>query len=89
LDVFQGVPVFNIEKQKLQDGINVQDLLSDETGVFGSKGEVKRLIKGGGLSINKEKVQSIDENINSEVLLNEKYILVQKGKKNYFIIKVE
>lgn len=89
LDVFQGVPVFNIEQQKLQYGINVQDLLSDETGVFGSKGEVKRLIKGGGLSINKEKVQSIDENINSEVLLNEKYILVQKGKKNYFIIKVE
>jgi len=89
LDVFQGVPVFNIEQQKLQDGINVQNLLSDETGVFGSKGEVKRLIKGGGLSINKEKVQSIDENINNEALLNEKYILVQKGKKNYFIIKVE
>ncbi len=89
LDVFQGVPVFTIEKQKLQDGLNVQDLLSDETGVFGSKGEVKRLIKGGGLSINKEKIQSIDENISTEVLLNEKYILIQKGKKNYFIIKVD
>jgi tyrosyl-tRNA synthetase len=89
LDVFQGVPVFNIEQQKLQEGLNVQDLLAEETGVFGSKGEVKRLIKGGGLSINKEKVQSIDENISTEVLLNEKYILIQKGKKNYFIIKVD
>jgi tyrosyl-tRNA synthetase len=87
LDVFQGVPVFNIERQKLESGINVQELLAEESQVFGSKGEVKRLVKGGGLSINKEKIQSIDEDVSSQALLNDKYILVQKGKKNYFILK--
>jgi tyrosyl-tRNA synthetase len=89
LDVFQGVPVFSIEHQKLQEGVNIQELLAEETEIFGSKGEVKRLIKGGGLSINKEKVQSIDTTISIDSLLNEKYLLVQKGKKNYFIIKVQ
>lgn len=89
LDVFQGVPVFKVDPNKLKEGINVQDLLAEETQVFGSKGEVKRLVKGGGLSINKEKVQSVEEDVTSEALLNNKYILVQKGKKNYYIIKAE
>ncbi len=87
LDVFQGVPVFEVDKSKLENGVNVQELLAEESQVFASKGEVKRLVKGGGLSINKEKVQSIDEDVTSQALLNDKYILVQKGKKNYFILK--
>ncbi len=89
LDVFQGVPVYNVDRSKLDSGIQVQELLAEETEVFGSKGEVKRLVKGGGLSINKEKVQSIDTSVTSDALLSEKYILGQKGKKNYFILKAD
>ena len=89
LDVFQGVPVYDVDRQKLDNGIQVQELLAEETDVFGSKGEVKRLVKGGGLSINKEKIQSIDTAVTSDALLNDKYILGQKGKKNYFILKVD
>ena len=89
LDVFQGVPVYDVDRSKLDSGIQVQELLAEETEVFGSKGEVKRLVKGGGLSINKEKVQTIDTNVTSDALLNDKYILGQKGKKNYFILKAD
>jgi tyrosyl-tRNA synthetase len=87
LSVFEGVPVFEISQASLDRGINVMDLLAEETSVFGSKGEVKRLIKGGGLSINKQKVPSMEADIDSTWLLNNKYLLVQKGKKNYFIIR--
>ena len=87
LSVFEGVPVFEISQASLDRGINVMDLLAEETQVFGSKGEVKRLIKGGGLSINKQKVPSMEADIDSQWLLNNKYLLVQKGKKNYFIIR--
>ena len=73
---------------ELQGGINVSDLLAEKTAVFPSKGELKRLIKGGGLSINKEKISDQETLINEEHLLNNKYLLIQKGKKNYFIIRV-
>lgn len=89
LSVFEGVPVFEVSHTLLDQGINVMDLLAEKTRVLGSKGEVKRLIKGGGLSINKQKVQSMEAAIDSQWLLNNKYLLVQKGKKNYFIIKTE
>ncbi len=88
LSVFEGVPVHEIARGKMKEGIGVQQLLAEETGIFGSKGEVKRLIKGGGLNINKGKVQSLETTIDPEWLLNDKYLLVQKGKKNYFIVKV-
>jgi len=87
LSVFEGVPVFDIAHTTLEQGINVMDLLAEQTRVLSSKGEVKRLIKGGGLSINKQKVQSMEDTIDSGWLLNNKYLLVQKGKKNYFIIR--
>jgi len=87
LSVFEGVPVFEVSHSTLDEGINVMDLLAEKTRVLSSKGEVKRLIKGGGLSINKQKVQSMEADIDSEWLLNNKYLLVQKGKKNYFIVK--
>lgn len=87
LSVFEGVPVHEVPRGKLEEGIGVMELLAGESGVFGSKGEVKRMIKNGGLSINKEKVQSVDARVNSARLLNNKYLLVQKGKKNYYIIK--
>lgn len=88
LSVFEGVPMFDVEKSKVEAGINVLDLLAEETKVFPSKGELRRTIKGGGVSINKEKIQSEEITVGSDRLLNDKYILVQKGKKNYFLIKV-
>ena len=88
LSVFDGVPMFDIEKTKIEQGVNVLSLLAEETQVFPSKGELRRTIKGGGVSINKEKIQSDEITINADRLLSDKYILVQKGKKNYFLIKV-
>ena len=88
LSVFEGVPMFDVEKSKIEAGINVLDLLVEETQIFPSKGDLRRTIKGGGVSINKEKIQNDEISIGSDRLLNDKYILVQKGKKNYFLIKV-
>jgi len=88
LSVFDGVPKFEVARNTISDNINVLDLLAEETQVFASKGELRRLIKGGGVSINKEKITSPDMEINNNHLLNNKYILIQKGKKNYFIISV-
>ena len=68
--------------------MNVLDLLGAETGVFPSKGECRKMIQGGGVSIDKEKVTDINAMIGEESLLNGKYILAQRGKKNYYIIKM-
>ncbi len=89
LAVFDGVPQFRISKAELAEGINVIDLLSEKTEVFPSKGELRRTIKGNGLSINKEKVTNPDLNIDTDYLIGDKYILAQKGKKNYFLIVAE
>jgi tyrosyl-tRNA synthetase len=88
LSVFEGVPVFDIEPDILKNGVNVTDLCTVHTTVFSSKGELRRLIDGGGFSINKIKIDSSDAIVNSESLLNGKYLLIQKGKKNYFLIRV-
>jgi len=88
LSVFEGISVFDIAKSDLEKGINIIDLLAEHTQIFPSKGELRRTIKGNGLSINKEKFTDQDGIINADFLINDKYILVQKGKKNYFIIKV-
>ena len=87
LAVFDGVPTFALAKDRLP--LNVVDLLGAETGVFPSKGECRKMIQGGGVSIDKEKVADINAMIGEESLLNGKYILAQRGKKNYYIIKVE
>jgi len=86
LSVFEGVPKFDISKSDLSAGVNVVDLLTDFAKVFPSKGELRRLLKGGGVSINKEKIASQDVTVDEENLINGKYLLVQKGKKNYFLI---
>jgi tyrosyl-tRNA synthetase len=88
LAIFEGVPQFPIEKSVFEKAINVIELLSEKTNIFSSKGEVKRMIAGGGLSLNKLKVSNEDQCINTDTLLNKKYLLVQKGKKNYYLIKV-
>ena len=87
LSIFEGVPMYEVAKSKIEAGVNVLNLLAEETQVFPSKGELRRTIQGGGVSINKEKVASEEISIDSSRLLNNKYILVQKGKKNYFLIK--
>jgi tyrosyl-tRNA synthetase len=89
LAVFEGVPQFKISGIDLQTGIKVVDLLAEKTLVFPSKGELRRTIQGNGLSINKEKVTDPELVINPEFLIDGKYILIQKGKKNYFLLVVE
>ena len=86
LQVFEGVPTFEIDEAKLPCGII--DLLSVETQVFPSKGECRKMIQANGVSINKDKVSDINAEIGTGHLIDGKYILAQKGKKNYFIIKV-
>jgi len=88
LSVFEGVPTFDINAGIIDKGVNVIDLCAEHTAVFPSKGDMRRLVKGGGVSINKSKITDAETNIDSSDLLNNKYLLVQKGKKNYFIIRV-
>ena len=89
LSVFEGVPQFVVSKTALEAGVNVVDLLSDHAAVFPSKGELRRTIKGNGLSINKEKIADQDLIVMANELIGGKYLLVQKGKKNYFLLIVE
>ena len=88
LSVFDGVPQFFISKTELENGINIVDLLAEKTTVFPSRGELRRTIKGNGLSINKEKISDESLTINANFLIGGKYILTQKGKKNYSLIIV-
>ncbi|KJF44939.1 tyrosine--tRNA ligase [Draconibacterium sediminis] len=89
LAVFEGVPQFNISKDELAAGINVIDLLAEKTEVFPSKGELRRTIQGNGLSINKDKINDPELIVDNDILIGGKYILAQKGKKNYFLIIAE
>jgi len=89
LSVFEGVPQFKISAGELESGIKVVDLLAEKTMVFPSKGELRRTVQGNGLSINKDKVSDAEEIVDSNFLIGKKYILVQKGKKNYFLLIVE
>jgi len=88
LSVFEGVPVFDIKMEILLNGVTIADLCTDHSQVFASKGELRRLVQGGGFSINKEKIDNPDGLVKTESLLNNKYLLLQKGKKNYYLIRV-
>jgi tyrosyl-tRNA synthetase len=88
LSVFEGVPVFDIRKEIIQSGVNVTDICTEHSQVFASKGELRRLVQGGGLSINKIKIENPDMVIGTESLLNNKYLLIQKGKKNYYLLRI-
>lgn len=89
LDVFEGVPQFKVPADKLKAGIPVIEFLATETSVFPSKGEARKMIQGGGVSINKEKVTDINAVIGSDDLIAGKYIIAQRGKKNYSLIIAE
>jgi len=88
LSVFEGVPVFDVSMEIVANGVTIADLCAEHSQVFTSKGEIRRLVQGGGLSINKLKIDNADSLIGKESLLNNKYLLIQKGKKNYFLIRV-
>lgn len=88
LSVFEGVPVFDIKKEIIQAGVNVTDICTEHSQVFASKGELRRLVQGGGLSINKVKIENPEMTVGTGLLLNDKYLLIQKGKKNYFLLRI-
>jgi tyrosyl-tRNA synthetase len=87
LAALEGVPTFDISKAKLETGINILDFLVTETGVFPSKGEARKMIAAGGFSLNKEKVASENRNVDAQDLLHDRFMLAQKGKKQYFLIR--
>ncbi|MBI5218650.1 MAG: tyrosine--tRNA ligase [Bacteroidia bacterium] len=89
LSVFEGVPRFNIPKSIIENGIHITELLVDKTNIFPSKNEFRRTLQGGGIYINKELISNAGQVITKSHLINNKYILAQKGKKNYFLIIVE
>ncbi|MCO6494842.1 MAG: tyrosine--tRNA ligase [Bacteroidetes bacterium] len=88
LSAMEGVPTFSIAKEKLRSGIHILDLLAVETSVFPSKGEARKMIQANALSFNKQKHTDSEAQVNKDNLIFEKFLLVQKGKKNYFLIEV-
>ena len=86
LDVFDGLPQFEISAAEFSSGINLTDLLAEKTRVFPSKGEARKMISGGGVSVNKEKVTDPAQVFTKEDLIREKFLVAQKGKKNYYLI---
>ena len=87
LDVFSGVPQFEIDRALLSgEGVKAVDLFAEHTQCFPSKGEMRKLTQGGGVSLNKEKLTSFDQTICEADLINDKYLLVQQGKKKYFLL---
>ncbi len=88
LAVFEGVPMFDLSRADLEAGIPVLDLLAQHTQVFPSKGEARRMLQGGGLSLNKDKLSDPEEIVNDTRLISGKFLLVQKGKKQYYLIRV-
>ena len=89
LAVMEGVPCTEISRQDIEQGVKLADLLTDKAPVFPSKGEMRKMVQGGGLSINKEKVTDPYQEASLDMLLNDKYILVQRGKKNYHLLLVK
>ena len=89
LAVFEGVPQFEVSLDEFATGIKAVDLFTEKAAVFPSKGELRKLVQSGGVSVNKEKLATADEVVTSASLLNNKYLLVQKGKKNYFLLIIK
>jgi len=87
LSVFEGVPTYRVDRARFDAGIPVVELLATETSAFPSKGELRRTIKGNGLSLNKARLTDQDYLVTGDDLINGSYLLVQKGKKNYYVIE--
>ena len=88
LQVFEGVPRFEISRPLIEGGVGFLALCTEHAAVFPSKGEARKLIQGGGVSLNKRKIAAVDCMVGSADLLSGRYLLVQKGKKNYYLIVV-
>jgi len=88
LSVFEGVPMFDVPLSLLSEGVMLSDLCAVHTGIAESRGEFRRLVQGGGISLNKEKIENAETAVTGEILLNGKYLLLQKGKKSYYLIRV-
>ncbi len=88
LDVFEGVPQFEVERADIEAGIRLADLLVEKAPVFSSKAEMRKLVQGGGFSVNKEKIADPQAVASTDMLLNDKYIIVQRGKKQYYLLIV-
>ena len=88
LAVMEGVPQFEVPRSAISEGVKLVDLLTETAAVFPSKGEMRKMVQGGGVSINKEKISDPYAPVTADMLLNDKYILVQRGKKNYFLLHV-
>ena len=86
LDVFNGVPQFEVSRDEIAGGVKLIDLCVEKANEFPSKGEMRKLIQSGGVSLNKEKVSDVDMMVDCSNLLDEKYLLIQRGKKNYYLI---
>ncbi|MDD5870794.1 MAG: tyrosine--tRNA ligase [Bacteroidales bacterium] len=89
LAVFEGVPQFEVARATVEAGVKAVDLFAEHAAIFASKGEMRKLVQGGGVSVNKEKLTAFDKVITTDDLLNGKYLLVQRGKKNYYLINVK
>jgi tyrosyl-tRNA synthetase len=88
LAVFDGVPTFEIKRDDLKNGLKMIELCTEKTAVFPSKGEMRKMVQSGGVSLNKERVAEPDMVVGVDNLLNDKYMLIQRGKKNYFLLIV-
>ena len=86
LENMEGVIKFEFPAEKIQAGIDIVSFLA-ETGSFPSKGEARKMIQSGGVSINRNKINEVAMQVNASLLLHEKYILIQKGKKSYYLVK--
>lgn len=86
LAVFEGVPQYEVARTELEAGRRLIELLTEDATIFPSKGELRKLVQAGGISINKEKASSTDELITTEQLIDGRYLLVQRGKKNYYLL---
>lgn len=86
LAVFEGVPQFEVSRDELTAGVKAIDLFTEKAAVFASKGEMRKLVQSGGISVNKEKLADAETVINTASLLDGKYLLVQRGKKNYYLL---
>jgi len=86
--VFEGVPQVDLARNLIEQGIPLVDFLVDHTKIFPSKGEARKMLAGGGVQLNKEKVEDVNALVNATNLIGGKYILAQKGKKNYYLIKI-
>lgn len=89
LSVFEGVPQVVISKNEIEKGIDIIEFLSDKTKIFPSRGEARKMLEGGGISLNKEKIQELELIVNMKNVIKDKYILAQKGKKNYYLIIID